>query len=531
MSTPQSGICIASVPAIDNRYEHTLYFSNEQEQRTYFEERAVKQFTGYTYLRRNWSIKVEVEPYTSTASWQYLFFHNQYGKLYYYFINKVTYLNDHTVELDLELDVIQTYMFDWHLPSCFVERTHTTSDNFGEHTMEEGLETGPLIDGKVINYTFNDLCILVLSTVDSDVLPAYANVYDGVFSGLLMFVVELDDADRFGTFLERLNDDGKIDGIVSMWMYPKELIHLASGYEWGDGSLVKKIYGTTTWVTVEVNGVEAMPTTNQFQGYVPANRKLFCYPYSFLYLTNNLGGSAIFRNERFNDPNEVNHKFLVMGGLAPDSGVKCLPKGYNGNAEAFDEGLSMGSFPTCAWDSDTYKVWLAQNQNTQDLAIKQSKITALTGGIASVAGAVMGNVTGAVGGLATAYHAYNQVQGIMAQRADMDVQPSQARGNQSANLNLANGKHGFSFHYKFVTKEYAQSIDEYFTRYGYRVARIMEPVLKARKNFTYIKTVGCMVGGEVPMEDRQKIASVFDNGITFWADKENVGSYNGYQNT
>ncbi len=520
MSVPESVIQIMSVPPIDNRYEHTLYFDSLTEQNAYFQKHIVKTFTGYTFLRPTWSIKVEAD-FATTHTWHYLRFHNATGKMYYYFINKVHYINDHTVELDLEMDVIQTYMFNWSLPSCFIERTHT-KDKWGENTMEEGLETGPLIDCKVIDYAFTDLCIMVLTAVDGDRYSAYSNVYDKVFSGLRIYAVNVTDYEDFGVYLDSLSEAGKIDAIVSMWMYPKELVRIQG--EWDSDALLKTVICAEFGVETTIPNFLDVEAVKHFGGYVPKNNKLYCYPYSFIYVTNNMGGSAIFRNERFNSFH-AEHTFNLYGGLSPDSGVKCVPNDYNGNYTAYDDGLSLGSFPTCAWDSDTYKVWLAQNQNSQDLAIQQAKITALGGALTSVGSVATGNLMGAVGGLATAYHGYNQVQSIMAQRADMAVQPPQARGSHSANVNLTNEKHGFSFHYKCITKEYAQAIDEYFSRYGYKVNRIMEPNLKARENFTYIKTLGCTVGGNVPMEDRQRIANIFDNGITFWANHNIIGYY------
>ena len=521
MSVPASVIHIISVPAMDNRYEHTLWFESEEKQREYFISHTLRTYDQHTYLRRNNSIKVEARA-EETNGWHYLALYNGVGgKYYYYFINHVNYINDSTVELVIEMDVIQTYMFNWSLGQCFVERTHVTSDKLGEHTIEEGLETGPLVDCKVTKYSFNDLCILVLTAVDSDVNSAYSNVYDGVFSGLRIYAVDLADYKDFGTYLDHLSTTGKIDAIVNMWMYPKSLVRIQG--EWSSDSLLKTVIGRAVTVETEIDNSFAVP--GKFQGYDPDNRKLYAYPYSMIYVTNNMGGSAVIRNERFNDPEEAGHTFKMFGALSADSGVKCVPKKYNGNIEAYDNGLTLGSFPTCGWDSDTYKVWLAQNQNSQDLAIQQAKITAGAGALMAVGSVATGNVMGAMGGLGTAYHALTQVQNIMAQRADMEVQPPQARGNQSSNINLANGIHGFTFYHKTITAEYARAIDDYFNRYGYKVNRVMVPSLKNREKFTYVKTVGCTVAGNVPAEDRVKIGNIFDNGITFWADPLVVGYY------
>ena len=242
-----------------------------------------------------------------------------------------------------------------------------------------------------------------------------------------------------------------------------------------------------------------------------------------LYVSNNMGGSAVYHRERFTS--NGTYAFNILGGVAPDSGVMLVPCDYKGRPRNYDESLSLGAFPTCTWDSDTYKVWLAQNQHSQDLAIQQAKITAGVGALTAVGSAMTGNLMGAAGGLAGAYHGLTQVQGLMAQREDMAIQPPQARGNHSPNLNLANARQGFDIHYRTITPEYAKVIDQYFTRFGYKVNTIMTPNLKARERFTYIKTVGCFVTGDFGCDAQLKIQNVFNNGVTFWTDPDRVGNY------
>lgn len=516
MSTPKSLIYIMSGLPVNSSYEHCLWFASPQAQWEYMSGKVVKTFTQYSYLRENHAIKVTGDIATA-ESWTYCMYTNGDGKEYYNFIKKVEYVNDATVLLWLELDVIQTYMFQWNMQQCFVERTHTKTDNFGEHTIMEGLDTGPLIDKAVKYVNLENLCIMVLMSMDGDGNSAFSRVYDGVFSGLCIRAVNIGDYVKFGEWLDDQSANGTIEGVVSMWMYPKELVKIQS--TWDDGALFHNVTGCDLAVYKSVDE----QITDTIDGYKPDNKKLLCYPYTMLYVSNNMGGSAVYHRERF-EGNEK-YDFLLMGGVAPDSGVQLVPKNYKGRTNNFDEAITLGAFPTCAWDSDTYKVWLAQNQHTQDLAIQQSKISAGAGALTAVASTMAGNLMGAVGGLVGAYHGYSQIQGIMAQREDMAIQPPQARGNHSPNLNLANGRHGFDIHFRTITAEYAKIIDQYLTRYGYKVNTIMTPNLKARERFTYIKTIGCMVTGAFSDENRRKIQSIFDNGVTFWVDPERVGNY------
>lgn len=524
MSAPMSQIYIVSDVPLDNRYEHSLYFENRTEQEQYFTRKIVKYFFGYTYLRKNWSIKVEASM-SEAHRWTYLFFENTQheNKNYFYFINKVNYVNENTVELDLELDVIQTYLFDWDMKECFVEREHTASDDIGEHTVEEGLETGPLmsVDSEDVR-AFQDMCIMYLTTMDTTSTSAVSNVYDGVFSGLRAYAIQMEDHVMFGQYLDSLAENGKIDAIVAMWMYPKNVVRVATWTDDGFNRVLGAGYDDFT-----VKGLSDVKS-KLFEGYTPKNNKLYSYPFNFLYVSNNSGGSAVYRYERFTDPDEI--EFGCAGAIAPDASVKIYPYGYNGASGSYEEGLELGSFPSCAWDSDVYKVWLAQNQNSQNLAYTQAKIQAGAGALTAIGSAFMGNLTGAVGGAAMGYNALMSTQQMLAQRADMDVQPSQARGNHSTNVNVANGKQTFTMIYKCVSREFAKIIDDYFTKYGYQVNRVKYPNIHNRDRYTYVKTVGCTVAGAIGNEDRLKIESVFDKGITFWADTVNPCDYTAENN-
>ena len=56
--------------------------------------------------------------------------------------------------------------------------------------------------------------------------------------------------------------------------------------------------------------------------------------------------------------------------------------------------------------------------------------------------------------------------------------------------------------------------------------KIMVPMLKARTKFTYIKTVGCIVWGNVPENAKAFIQNMFDTGVRLWADANNIGNFN-----
>ena len=526
MSAPQSTIYICSGVRLDNRYEHSIYFKDATAQQEYFAGKVVETFPAYSYLRKTWPLQVSATM-EEARKWSYLFFRNGTGKYYYYFITQVEYKNDNMVELTLELDVLQTYLFDITREDCFVERNHVAIDDVGTHTLDEGLEVGELVDNEEQVITgLNNLCILVLATINPNYadtekpVQALAGKYNGVFSGVKVWAVSSADWAKWGDQIDALSEAGFLDGVIAMWMYPQSLVELGGENTWDDDDLCKTVDGVYDDYNLLHDTISRPAKVN---GYTPKNNKLLTYPYSFLYATNNNGGSAVYRWERFSSPS--NARFIFRGTSSPEATVKMFPKNYNGLAENYEVGLSLSGFPMCAWDADMYKMWLAQNQNQHQYAMTTAGLTIVGGAITSVASLAMGNVVGAVGGAGAVLSGAQQIGALMAQKADMAIQPPQARGGFSAGVNVTSHRQTFTFIKKTISAENAKAIDEYFTMYGYKLNRVTHPYIHCRERFTYVKTIGCIVHGKLCIEDITKIESIFDKGVTFWVDGDEIGNY------
>ena len=414
-------------------------------------------------------------------------------------------------------------MFDYTLRSCFVEREHASTDAIGDNTVEENLNTGEL---KVISdedVDIHNLCILMLSTFDpilttKDTTVSHeAKTYNGVFSALGLYATNITDSKSLGVKLSQLDTWGKSEGIIALWMYPKSLVQLADGESWEDGTLTHKVSGATSLFK------DVTRNTKTSDSYTPKNNKLLTYPFNFIYVTNNMGGAGVFRYERFGDPSTCN--FKIMGALTPEGCVKMYPLNYNGIQHNFEEGLTLSGYPTCAWNQDVYKLWLAQNQNQHNLTSLTSALTIAGGSASVVGGALTGNAAMVGAGVGMVSHGASTVASLNAQKKDMAIQPPQAKGQHSASVNVSASFQTFTVQKKSVSDEYARIIDDYFTMYGYQTNRVKVPARRVRENFTYTKTVNCHVTGNLCTEDLLKIQSIYDNGITFWVNGDSIGNY------
>lgn len=138
-------ILLKGVP-LDNTYKDTIYFASAESQRSTLAGYSPITFNHLTYQRVNSNVvRVEIKA-DYIYDYNYLMFQNSaYGsKWFYAFITSVEYVNDVTSQITYELDVMQTWWFDWKLNPCYVEREHAASDGIGEHIAPEPIDLGPI---------------------------------------------------------------------------------------------------------------------------------------------------------------------------------------------------------------------------------------------------------------------------------------------------------------------------------------------------------------------------------------------------
>lgn len=506
---------------LNNTYEHTLYFLSGTHQYNYFQEHTVTTFRDVRFIKKNGYIELPVD-LADANEWSYLWFADpeQSAPQYrFYFVTDVEAVSGNVVRLSLELDVIQTYMFRWINNPCFVEREHTMVDKFGFNTVTENLDVGELVSSHVQDIDMNEWCILLQCTAKLNTTtdtPVFAAKYDNIFHGMVILAVNLSDWQSLGVALEQWSADGKIDALVNMWMYPRDLVTLADNYTWTDAYIFKEVKSCQLH-----NFAVSMPNT--VDGYTPRNKKVLQYPFNMLYVTNNNGASAVYHYELFGDHTDI--RFNYFGTLSAEGVARAYPLNYKGVQHNYDEGLTLSGFPTCSWNGDTYKLWLAQNQNQNKVAMASAVVTGVAGAATAVGGVFTANPMVAAGGIGAMTHGVTNVVNLLAQKADMAIQPPQARGHQSGSLNMVAGFQTFTFMRKCVRAEQAQILDDFFDLYGYAVHRVKVPRYNNRPAWTYIKTRNACFTGNIPVNDLVKINQIFDNGVTWWKNPANFCDY------
>lgn len=517
-SEPSEVKLYAGAP-FDPRYEHSIYWGHDMlaRQTAYMDSLPGVSFADFRFIRKDSEIMVNLNyDEMVTAGYNYCCVINTHPyKRWYYFITNKRYVSQMVTAIQVELDVIQTYQFDWTIPPCFVEREHPVSDRVGDNLLEEGLELGEYqINLNMDSNGLNELAIVCLSSVTMQNPMGDAvtgSMVNNVYNGLKMYTRTANalGVTVLNAALSALSTQGKADGVQAIWMYPKKLIKA----DWANEN---------NEVMLEVTDTELLDVVFDLSpsigGYTPRNQKLLSYPYCYIYAHNNMGTAAIYKYEHFDSV----PSFKITGSCSPDATVRMYPVNHRGAIVDNESGISLGSFPSCSWTQDAYKIWMAQTAATQDVQMLGANLTVAAGGIQTgvgIGGLIMGSEGAASnlgGGINQMVSGYMQARSLLAAREDKAVQPPQAKGAQSGSCNVAMQLHHFRWSFMSIRTDQAKRLDQYFDMYGYQTNEVKTPELMSRQMWNYVKTVGCVILGGIDAEDRRKIGAIFDKGITLW---------------
>lgn len=151
--TPNTTLKLCRVPW-DASYRDVVRFVSRGTQREWFDKLDGVECRPATMHIFNAPARVEL-PFNETSNWNYLVAYNDYPGLegpraWYYFIQRVEYVNAHCTQLVLMLDVWQSFQHDVTFGSCYVTRGHIGVANerqwndYGRTylALPEGLDTG-----------------------------------------------------------------------------------------------------------------------------------------------------------------------------------------------------------------------------------------------------------------------------------------------------------------------------------------------------------------------------------------------------
>lgn len=535
--TPDSDLYLLHSP-LEADMNHQMNFADATAQFTYFSG-LPNSFLGegFTYIRKDGYIKVEA-CMDDIITYNYLMYRNTaFGnKWFYAFINRMEYLSPNCTAIYFTVDPWQTWQFDITIRKCFVEREHVNDDTLGLHTIDEGLGTGEYIINSMTNKT---ICApdvnggwIVMAVTE---LPTYttgthagepikpttltSRVYNGIMQGCFLMLFEYNSTGitTVSNVIDWYVNQGKVDAITSMYALPKSVY--PSEYVTSQ-SYADPFTGDVFWLSSHTGATDMGSTTlainANLNGYVPKNKKCFCYPFNYIMLTNNAGTNSVYRYEDFTTPSSV--EFHYSGVVTEGSSVKAYPVNYKKcttNYAGYAYGCDMGGTPTFSWNSDYYLNWKAQNSFkgwiNSSANFWQPSIESSQGGAKDTrtGGQILQQGTEVVGSF---FKAIGSILSI----GQASKTPDQVNGESAGDVNFSIGRTGFTFYQMSVRAEVAQIIDDFFTVYGYKVNAVKVPNITGRTNWNYVKLNDANITGNIPQPDLLAIKAMFEKGVTIW---------------
>lgn len=327
--TPNTTLKLCRVPW-DASYRDVVRFDNRDAAERYFNSLDGVECRPATMHIFNQPARIEL-PFNQASNWNYLVAYNDYPELetpryWYYFIQKVEYVNAHCTQLVLMLDVWQSFQHDITLGSCYVTRGHIGVANDAQWAdygrtylaLPEGLDTGAEmvttnqtyksivnaqhynLDGGTLDWV--DYGIIVVSTTNLTDSPgtqakpslqtATGSIFEGATDGCEVYY-----CDSRMAYVANIMALGTLypwvtQGISAIYMVPKIPQDYINKY----GSEVTKIYGSnvtkdygkiyqfTTGIDSEMRYEDILNVSNFRDNFnIPARyrnlKKLYCYPY------------------------------------------------------------------------------------------------------------------------------------------------------------------------------------------------------------------------------------------------------------
>lgn len=564
---PNSDVVLCRGVPIESDYRHTLYFDSVAAQNNYFFSKAFKQFHNVSYQRerRNY-ITLEI-PTTQVYACNYLMFKNtSYGEKWFFaFVDSVEYVNDNVTEIHYELDMMQTWMFEYTLMQCMVEREHSVTDKIFENTKPENIGYGELMCGVSQNLLSSHgllgeyACVITSKPYSSGDIPIK------LYSQFCPVYGYIGRAEDMNVIVQDFVRAGWQDAVLSVTVGNKLMAQGADETHFDMPKQVPKedfkfvCYGVTSGnYEGEEQFKDQLPN-----GYKPRNKKLFGYPYNQLWISNNQGTVNEYRYEDFKiDKDGFFHMEVAASGI---SSPECVlyPLDYRGVAKYYDHALVLTGYPTVPWIGDTYKAYMAMNRNQIENAVftqgangVMNTVSAFLGGAMTVNNAAdmlqaakadasnagttvskttktglrqqaMGGIFSAIGTAGTSVVDFmTSVWQVEAKLKDVSNIPPNVGGLSGAgSVTNALSRFDYSTYYMCVKPEYAEIVDKFFDMFGYNTCTVKVPNTHSRPHWNYVKTIGCEIQGFLPQEAANIIKAVYDRGVTFWKNGDEVGNY------
>ena len=544
--TPQTDVYLLKVP-LEMDEINQLTFSNTSAQYNYFNSLPKLSVDNFTYQRKDNTIRYGAT-FDDLVGYNYVMYRNDAysDKWFYAFITGLEYVNDNVTLISIKTDVWQTWQFDLSYKPVFVEREHVNDDTIGANTVPEGLELGeyeivdlrnsPLYESGTPSQDWMVCFVVTKYPNNIATINGESTSIGGVFTSLKFFATKPSNVAKAMIDIYDNDSSTTTDAIVNLYMIPSCCVNI----NWSTGSLA------TGGNPTNVDGHAMYPIYNYYESdeyqlqqpsvlsgdYHPVNNKLLTYPFSFFYVSNKVGEDVVYHYEDFpiervgsNIARTMTYKKAIVPSASLSAKLyftkyKSYTDTISYGTKMYNYGVNFSKIPVCAWTTDYYTNWLTQN----GVNVAVNAIGGLATSTIGLAGSLLtGNIIGAG---ASAVGIGTTIGNTIGEIHRAETTPPQSHGDtNTGDFGFCFQRSSITFYEMSIRPEMARIIDNYFSAYGYKVERVKIPNITGRRNWNYVKTVGCYIDGDIPQDDMQEIKDMFDRGVTFWHNPATFADY------
>lgn len=361
---------------IDPTFQNVWAFDSVSQREIWLNSKEKLPILNNKYWRVGSPIKIPVR-YEDSFEYDYVRIVNNSSdsnltREWFCFVISRDYISNNTTRLILAVDYVQSFYFSssvdggkqpfWQ-ENGFVYRA-TISDAPPRGTAREY----PVPEVTCNSFDFASLGygVVIYSSVDIRDLSTtnyVSAIIDGQYTACPPFVM-LANVSTISQLINDLNTKGLADAVSGIYLVPLDYLNVATLSTSPTLATDSAIYKT---VSKTIN----KPTT--CGGYTPVNKVLLGYDYSYFTVNNGQGEISTWHFEDFNG----NPTFSSRVSLASGSPVILMwPTNYiSSSSDDYRQlAVKVNQAPACSYLNDTYKIWLAQTQNSRAAAVNGAQL-------------------------------------------------------------------------------------------------------------------------------------------------------------
>ena len=360
----------------DPTFKNIWAFESETQREAWLNTCSPEPFLNNKYWRVGSTIKCPIR-YEESFNYDYVRIVNRdtdsnQRKTWFCFITGRSYISNNCTIFTLAVDYVQTFYWSkladggvapfWQTEGFISKATKPLLPPRG--TASE--YPVPEVSCYHIDFNATGYSVVIYSSIDIrnlSTLSYTTAIIDGQYTAAPPYIMAA-NVDAISEIINEVNTKGYTDAIAGIYLIPNDYLNL---------SVVSTtpLLATESSLYLTVNKVIQKPVS--CDGYTPENKELLGYDYSYFTINNGQGEISTWHFEDF----DGNPSFSSRLSLASGSPVLILyPNNYiNADGNDFRQlSVKITQAPACSFLNDSYKIWLAQTQNSRAAAINAAQL-------------------------------------------------------------------------------------------------------------------------------------------------------------